>query len=611
MFLLEIVDLMALVGLLVQAFTAWVFVAVLASLQVDRRANGAYRAFLQAFVVLSVALTLMSVRFFRAHDTQTSYDLWADGALLPTLCYMAYMGLKAAFGLLLVRGSSRLVGVDRSPRHPWAPWGLVLAYSATPIVVSNIDLLLALQAPMMIACSAVALRLLSPSRGSGTGTRLLCWSFIGLIVSWAVHATSALTTQFGDTDLLRPLLSLNSFTDLGVQMILGVGLVVGLLESSHQEFLRSEQERQRLARALARDERLRALGTAVSGVAHELNNPLTVISGYSELLLLDDPNDRRAVLIHEQAARCRGIVRNLSTLAGQSLHPTQAVEVDELLERVLRGLPDGETTGGRSVRVEPLSHLWIAADPLGIEQVLSNLIVNALHASPPGGTVSVGGRATDQGIELTVSDQGSGVDSHLRERIFEPFFTTKSPGKGTGLGLSIVHAIVRGHGGSISVEQAPEGGARFRLLLPRADPRPTELTPAARPRSTAGRPLLIVDDDDAVRTILREHGEARGWRVREANTAEAALGQDLVGVAAVVCDLRMPGMGGAGFHDRLAASQPAVLARVVFVTGDMASTESTAFAARCEQPLFEKPFDYEELFEQLESIASSTAKTRA
>ncbi|MCC7011678.1 MAG: response regulator [Planctomycetes bacterium] len=598
MFLLQRIDFIALLGLMVQTFVAWVFVAIFASLRKRGTMSQAFDAFYFAFIALSASLTIVSVRFFQAFDVAEPRSFWVDGGWPAMLSYATYQALKGVFAVQLLRGAHLLAG--RTPPASlalaWRPLLLVMAVPA--FFIDSVTPLLALQAPVIVGAALWALRTLARSRSDHSGWRVVRWALIGLAASWTVHGVSALTSDF--LPGMSKLLALNSFIDLAVQILLGSGLIISVMHEDHRRVLLAEQEREQLRRTLERDDRLRALGTLVSGVAHELNNPLTVILGYADELSHGASSEQAARIVGEQAERCRGIVRSLSALAGPAVHPRRELEVQELVERVVRGLgPD--LAAERRLVIEPMGGLRMHVDRIGMEQVLTNLIVNALHVTPHSGRVTIAASATARGVELTVTDQGPGVPSDLRARLFEPFFTTKEPGKGTGLGLSIAHAVVRGHGGTILIEDGPKRvGACFRVVIPPA----TDVGLAQReptPQLSVVRSLFVIDDDESVRSVVRLHAERRGWKVREAESVEAALAQRerFDGADVVLCDLRMPGLGGIGLFERLEREDPAALARVVFASGDLASPEVVQFARHCRRPLLHKPFDFDELFTTL------------
>ena len=606
MFLLKAIDLIALIGLLAQAFLAWVFVAILATLRRGELSSRAFNSFFFAFIALAGALTAVSVRFFQAHDLSTPSPKWLEGAVAPTICYVLYQGLKGLFGLLLMQGSFALAG----RRVPWGlaigGWTVVGLLALSPFLSSSIEALLVLQAPAMVAAAAISLAALASSPLDSARSRVVRWALGGLALSWTLHGFAASAHE--RFDWLRPVLAMNSFLDLGVQLALGTGLVVGLLQENHRRLREAEQEQARLARVIERDEKLRALGTLVSGVAHELNNPLTVILGYSDLIASQQADSKAAKIVAEQAERCRGIVRNLSALAGQSQHAKQNLSMAELVQRVLRGMDLDQETAGR-LRVGPMEDLPLSADRIGMEQVLSNLVTNALQADPSKGVVRIDAEKVPEGLEFSVTDEGPGVPADIRPRLFEPFFTTKGPGRGTGLGLSIAHAIVRAHGGSISVEDGPGGrGALFRVTIPHADP---SGSPAGDGQAEAGagfgegRKLLVIDDESEIRAVVRQHARLRGWEVFEADGVESALALavPISEFDALLCDLRMPGLGGAGLHDKLERLHPATLRRTVFFTGDLASEEALQFSARCRQPLVQKPFELDRLFAVLSKVS--------
>ncbi|MBL8803682.1 MAG: response regulator [Planctomycetes bacterium] len=604
MFLFDRIDFVALVGLWVQAFVAWVFVAILGALRRREQPSAALESFFRAFVALAASLSVLSIRFFTAHDIKPDVR-WADGQPGVTACYCAYLGLKAAFGLYIVRGCYELTGRQPSARLERLWWPTIALLALAPIAVPDITPLLMVQAPAMIAAAAVSLHVLRREDAEASGQTLVRLSLRALLVTWTVHGVVAATYTLAPW--LRFLLSFNSLFDLAVQLMLGVGLVIGVLHESHRRMRAAEIERERLERELARNEKLRALGTLVSGVAHELNNPLTVILGYAEILGETPEVAGQARIISEQAERCRGVVRSLSALAGQSKQSPEQLDTRELIERVVRGLESHERARHKTIAIEAAAGLVVHADRIGLEQVLSNLLSNALDASPLNGLVTIAARAVGERVEFSVNDQGPGVPDGLRARLFEPFFTTKNPGAGLGLGLAIAHAIVRAHGGTISVEPGRDNrGARFVVVLPRGEARSNAPAPTQR-TTLAGRRLLVLDDDDGVRSVLRQHAERRGWLVEEAHCAEEALAdpQRLVRADVVLCDLRMPGMGGIGFHDRLAGERTDLLARTVFATGDLASAEAVRFSRRCTRPLIQKPFDFGALFAALESAVAA------
>lgn len=610
MFLLRSIDLIALIGLFVQAFLAWVLVAVLARARRDETGAEVFRNFLWSFVALAAALSAVSVRFFQTHEMQPEDSKWVDGGWAATTCYSLYGGLKLVFAWLLVRGSYALARLSVPPWLPVVGVAAVVVMVVLPWLVQPINTLLLCQTPFMVGTAVAAVRVLPKAATAGSGLMLVRIALWGLAITWCMHSVAVI--GLSSWPAMRYLLALNSFLDLAVQLTLGTGLLVTVLQDAYGRMRVAQRERESMQREVERDAKLRALGTLVSGVAHELNNPLTVILGHVDML---DSSHRAeaARIVGEQAERCRAIVGNLSALAGQRRGSMEEVSTRDLVDRVVRGIRIDTTENAPLLCVETVPDLRFSADRTGMEQVLTNLVVNALQASPPRGEVTVAVARAGEAIEFSVVDQGTGVPLELRERVFEPFFTTKAPGKGTGLGLAIVHAIVRSHGGSVSVEDGPgQRGARFVVRVPMGRA-PAEQVGTPKLQTAAAGRLLLVDDDGAVRAAIRRQAERRGWSVAEAETAEAALAcsPGFSSFDAVLCDLRMPGIGGVGLHDRLLQSDPLALRRVVFVTGDLASVDSADFSKRCTRPLVEKPFDFGELFGLLGRVGGGAAKSES
>jgi PAS domain S-box-containing protein len=402
------------------------------------------------------------------------------------------------------------------------------------------------------------------------------------------------------------------------------------------ERVRLDEERERMRAQLAQTARMESIGRMVAGVAHELNNPLTAILAFAQDLLRQstNPADTEALTtIVEQSQRCRAIVQDLLTFARTKREERRLVGIAEIVKRVMSAFSRQAAERDVVVDVAVRDTLPpIHANPAAIEQVLTNLLSNALHAVGSGGWIGVKGLVQGDRLAVMVEDDGPGIPAGVLARLFEPFFTTKDPGQGTGLGLSVSHGIAEQHGGTLLAENRAgpdERGARFTLLLPFLDRRavhrvPVELPPrtASVPRSgaaTTPRQVLIVDDEAVIRVAIRRYLERLGWTVVEAGNGREAL--QILGLEdgvpprlrhydAIVSDLRMPGLSGIEIHDRIAAVDKGALGRLVLMSGETASPEVAELITRLKQPLVEKPFDMRALADLLDRIAPP-AKTSA
>ncbi|MDQ8165697.1 MAG: PAS domain-containing sensor histidine kinase, partial [Gemmatimonadota bacterium] len=255
----------------------------------------------------------------------------------------------------------------------------------------------------------------------------------------------------------------------GATVIGGAGLWV-----DETDLVRAEQEREQLRERMADMDRMESLGKLVSGVAHELNNPLAAILNFVEDLLADtqSPDQRLGLeVIQAQALRSRTIVRDLLTYVRRDIaRPRALVTPGPVLDTLARAMRPGFATQSVNFSVE----IADAATPLmldrtGFEQVVTNLLTNAAHAAGSGGSIRLSSRVRHEQFEVIVEDNGAGITSDAASRMFEPFFTTKPTGQGVGLGLSVSAGIVRAHGGTLVGENRPAtagGGARFVLRIP-------------------------------------------------------------------------------------------------------------------------------------------------
>jgi len=358
---------------------------------------------------------------------------------------------------------------------------------------------------------------------------------------------------------------------------------------------------------LMESDRLAAVGELVAGVAHEVNNPLSSISAFAQLLLRGDdlsPSQRESIeVIRSETTRASYVVKDLLAFARRSEPRREPVDVNAVVERTLRLRSYQFAATGVTVDVRMADDLpAVLGDARQLQQVCLNLVTNAAQSMLPhgGGVLTIVTRAENDGrdVVLEVSDTGPGIPDSVRARIFEPFFTTKAEGEGTGLGLSVSYGIVGAHGGTIVVASSSSAGTTFRVTVPALESTSStgeSSTADAAPRRTlVGRSVLFVDDESALRDGVEAFGAVRGFTVLTAK--DGAQGLDVlrrVSVDAVVCDLRMPGMDGPTFHAVLQREAPLLAARTVFVTGDVVS--ATARQASRRQPILTKPFALETL----------------
>jgi CheY-like chemotaxis protein/anti-sigma regulatory factor (Ser/Thr protein kinase) len=369
-----------------------------------------------------------------------------------------------------------------------------------------------------------------------------------------------------------------------------------------------------------------AIGRVVSGVAHELNNPLAVVLGQSEQLVDTAPAGDVQTglrLIHEHAHRARHIVKDLLTFVRHREADRELVNLSRLAERTVASQRATAMTHAVSLASELPGNLpSVLIDRTAVEQVLVNLIDNALAAAGTDGIVTVATRATGSSVELVVEDSGRGVPDAIVARIFEPFFTTKGPGRGTGLGLSVSQGIAEQHGGSLRLENrpAPGVGARFILSLPAtpgaadgAYAEPVALPfprPPARGDGSLGE-VMIIDDEAGVRTTLGRMFKRAGWGVREAASGDDGLAwlaavPELDAPEVILCDLKMPGLSGREVYEQLSMRRPFLLPRIIFVTGDVVESVSNGFIAASGREVVEKPFTVAEIAQAVARTINTT-----
>jgi PAS domain S-box-containing protein len=380
-------------------------------------------------------------------------------------------------------------------------------------------------------------------------------------------------------------------------------------------------DEERLQAELVQAQKMEALGQLVSGVAHELNNPLASIVAFSQLIRSDPrlPEELRedAALLVQEADRTRRIVENLLDFARQRPPRREPTDLATLIRRAL------------DLQAYSLDERWIrtvvdvppdlppaAVDPQQILQVLLNLTLNAIQAiRSTGRTGELRVEARRQGGRLIVRvvDDGPGVAPENRDRLFVPFFTTKEPGEGTGLGLSVSFGIVAAHGGRLWYEPRPDGpGAVFVLELPVAQRDTTATSPPPRtPRvRVAGPPLriLVLDDEPSIRAFLERVLRGHGFEpILVADGPSAVRWAVESPPDLLLLDQRMAGMTGIDVFEAIVAQRPHLARRFVFMSGDVLNPELRAFATRTGVPLLAKPFEVDQLLAAIAEVLDASA----
>jgi two-component system NtrC family sensor kinase len=348
-----------------------------------------------------------------------------------------------------------------------------------------------------------------------------------------------------------------------------------------------------------------AIGQLVSGVAHELNNPLAGISAFAQLLLAEKrfPPDQHtaAETIYSEARRASRIVQNLLTFARQHKAEKVQTSINQVLDDTLELRGYELRVRGIDVRREYDESLPdTMADAHQLQQVFLNLITNAEQAMEQRDghhhRLHVRTRRSGETIRIEVEDTGGGIPPNLIERIFNPFFTTKPTGSGTGLGLSISLGIVREHEGRIWAENQPQGGARFVVELPITMPRASGEHAAATPVTPVGSDslrVLVVDDEASVRVSLQRYLAGKGHEVETTASGEDALNRLKASkYDAVIVDMRMPDLSGEQLFERLRSHDPAHAERVIFTTGDLVNEQMRRFLDGTGRPCVPKPFEF-------------------
>jgi signal transduction histidine kinase len=378
-----------------------------------------------------------------------------------------------------------------------------------------------------------------------------------------------------------------AYDETGGLLVCIVRDVTGRALSFPVERLELENEISKLQLRLLQSQKLEAAGLMASGMAHDFNNLLNVIMGYAELLgrSLPQADTRRARIDHilQAALRAGSLTRRLLTFTRQPVQQPRVVDVNAFVgetERMVRRLIGEDVELSLDLGADVGN---VKVDPGQLEQVLLNLAVNARHAMPRGGALTLTTDAArpdradeeaapgaDAYVRLTFKDTGVGMDKDTQALIFDPLFTTRPQGEGTGLGLSTVSRIVQQSGGVIEVESEPGRGTSFRIYLPRVDeqPEPAALTPSSQPGPRGHETLLLVEDQDSLRAMIAEALQLLGYRVLVAPDGEAAIEvarRHRGRLDLLVTDVVMPHLDGSALARHLRSKRPGI--RILYMSG--------------------------------------------
>jgi len=386
----------------------------------------------------------------------------------------------------------------------------------------------------------------------------------------------------------------------------------------HAELRNNLQQLQETQAQLMQADKLKALGTLLSGVAHELNNPLSTIRLSIEIVrrtaLMNAAVAKRMEVMEAACLRASRIVRDLLAFARQQPPERRRVNLNQVIQSTLHLQTSQLSLNKIRVVTALASVAEIWADPHQLQQVFLNVFSNAIHAMKTThrhGVLTVTSEQRGSDVVVEIDDDGPGIPSEHLGRIFDPFFTTKDTGSGTGLGLSLAIGIVEAHGGRMYAENLPGAGARLTVCLPVGEIIEAAAAPAPSSPSTAvaRADVLVVEDEEPLRGLVAEVIHALGHHVVEATTGNEALARlrerpyDLV-----LLDLRLPDVDGQAVWESALALDPQRAGRVVFMTGDIMSAETQGFLDDTARPFLLKPFTMEDVGRVISEVLATPSR---
>ncbi len=368
-------------------------------------------------------------------------------------------------------------------------------------------------------------------------------------------------------------------------MVEAINLMYHKALEAYRKLERETSEKIKLEQQLLQAQKLETIGRLVAGIAHDFNNILSVILGYSDLLLTilpeDNPIRKKIERIHEAGDKAAALTRQLLAFSRKQILEKKIISVNNLIKNFVKvwGKMVGENITIKTYLSD--KDCIIEADPAQIEQVLMNLIVNAKDAMPNGGEIIIETKEIEfdkqysdikpgKYVLITVSDTGEGIDKNILPKIFDPFFTTKEQGKGTGLGLATVYGIIKQHNGYIHVYSEKGKGTTFKIYLPVCSKNLEKIEDKTGHNNLprGNETILIVDDDQSVRGLIAEMLKELGYNCLEAASGEEAINlltnyKDQVHL--LLTDVVMPGISGKELAEKIKKERPEI--KVIFMSG--------------------------------------------